>query len=446
MSQILIIEDEDIIRQSLAKLLSRHGKQVSESESIEQALEKHRPDQFDLIITDLRLPGLPGTEIIQHAGTTPVLVMTSYASVKSAVESMKMGAVDYIAKPFDHDEMIMLVDRILEQRQLQIQHAALKSELQRNYPVGGMIGNSPGMQQVFAHIQKVAPTDTTVLILGESGTGKELAARAVHEMSQRANSAIITVNCAAIPGGLIESELFGHEKGAFTGANETRTGLIEAADGGTLFLDEIGELPLDVQARLLRVLQEGEIRRVGSNLSRKVNVRLIAATHRDLEKLVAEQQFRDDLYYRLRVMEIRLPPLREREADIEALAEAMLAKNCQRLNRPPMRFNPAAMRQIKSYHWPGNVRELENVIQRAVILADTNVISAGLLAIQSPTASSNDAGKLADKVSLDDYFVQFVKDNQDNMNETELAKKLGISRKTLWERRQKLGLSRSKSS
>jgi DNA-binding NtrC family response regulator len=302
------------------------------------------------------------------------------------------------------------------------------------------------MQEVFERIRKVAPTDTTVLILGESGTGKELVARAVHEQSARRDAPIIAVNCAAIPGGLIESELFGHEKGAFTGAVGTHRGLVEAADGGTLFLDEIGELPLEAQARLLRVIQEGEIRRVGSTQSRKVNVRLIAATHRDLQQCVNAGTFRGDLYYRLHVMEIRLAPLRERGEDIRQLAEVLLEKTRQRLNRPSMSFTPEAMTQLLHHGWPGNVRELENVIERAVILADGAQITRQLLAIDNPPASGQDslAPTTEETHSLDDYFRRFVRENEGQMTETELARHLGISRKTLWERRQKLGLPRVK--
>ena len=448
MGQILILEDEEIIRTTLRRLLERHGHEVAESGSVPEALECHEPANFDLIISDLRLPGPPGTDIIPRAQGVPVLIMTSYASVKSAVESMKLGAVDYIAKPFDHDEMVMLVERILQQGNLERQNAALKSDLLRDYPVGGMIGSCPDMSEVFDRIHKVAPIDTTVLILGESGTGKELAARALHEMSPRCRAPMITVNCAAIPEGLIESELFGHEKGSFTGATETRRGLVEAADGGTLFLDEIGELPLEVQARLLRVLQEGEIRRVGANHARKVNVRLIAATHRDLQQMVADGGFREDLYYRLRVMELNLPPLRQRGKDIVELAEALLAKSCKRLNRPSMRFSPEALDLIQHYGWPGNVRELENVIERAVILAESVQITPELLAI-SPTVESPSSGQARqgynDKLSLDDYFKQFVRANEGRLTETELARQLGISRKTLWERRNRLGIPRLRS-
>lgn len=439
MSRILIIEDEEVIRTALRRLLERHGHRVEEAASIEEARALGVGD-YHLIVSDLRLPGAPGTAIIEAAGTTPVIIMTSYASVPSAVEAMKLGAVDYIAKPFDHDEMIMVTDRILKETRLQRQNAALRSVVQREYPVTGMIGNCTAMREVFNRIQKVAPTDVNVIILGESGTGKELVARAIHEASRRSDAPIIAVNCGAIPNELIESELFGHERGAFTGAVGTREGLVEAADGGTLFLDEIAELPLTAQAGLLRVLQDGEIRRVGSTTTRKVDVRVLAATHRNLGELVADHRFREDLYFRLRVMEIELPPLRERAEDIEALAEHLLERACEQSNKPLMRFSPAALALIKRHAWPGNVRELENAIERAVILSDQSLISADIMAIDPKPGTAVQAGE--ERESLDEYFRRFVLENESQMTETELARRLGISRKTLWERRQRLGMPR----
>ncbi|MFA5530747.1 MAG: sigma-54 dependent transcriptional regulator [Thiohalomonadaceae bacterium] len=441
MNRILIVEDEKVIRSALRRLLERSGYEVAEAGAVAEALGQHEITGFDLVITDLRLPGAPGTDLIGHAGDVPVLIMTSYASVRSAVESMQLGAVDYIAKPFDHDELLMTVERVLKQRRLARQNEVLKQDLSREYPVAGMIGRCPAMQEVFARIRKVAPTDATVLILGESGTGKELVARAVHEASQRADAPIIAVNCAAIPEGLIESELFGHEKGAFTGAVGAHTGLVEAADGGTLFLDEIGELPLETQARLLRVLQEGEVRRVGATRPKRVDVRLIAATNRDLKQAVADGEFRSDLYFRLNVMEIHLPPVRERGEDILELAQSLLAKTCLRLNRPPARFAQESLERIKAYPWPGNVREMENVLERAVILADGPQITPELLAITPPDAPETTPDA---KLSLDEYFVKFVREHEGHMTETDLARHLGISRKTLWERRQRLSIPRTK--
>lgn len=442
MHQILLIEDEEIIRTSLKRLLERNSYSVSIAGAVPEAEEQYNLNDFDLIIADLRLPGPPGTEVLNLVQEVPVVIMTSYASVSSAVEAMKLGAVDYIAKPFDHDELLLTLQRVLKQRSLERQNLALKSDLSHRYPVSGMIGNSPAMHEIFERIQRVAPTDATVLVLGESGTGKELVARAVHEQSPRKEQPLITVNCAAIPDNLLESELFGHEKGAFTGAVDTHHGLVEAAHGGTLFLDEIGELPADAQARLLRVLQEGEIRRIGSTQSRHVDVRLIAATNRDLKQEVEQGNFRSDLYFRLHVMEILLPPLRDRGEDIRELAEHLLARTCKRLNRPPLHFSDDAMEALFQYHWPGNVRELENVIERAVILANSEIIGASALGLH-PLPSTSHSDVAADKLSLDEYFIRFVRENEQKMTETELAKQLGVSRKTLWERRHRLGIPRN---
>ena len=459
MNRILVVEDESIIRSALRRLLERNGYQVNEAGSVGEALDNNDLSHFDLIITDLRLPGEPGTALIKQAGDTPVLLMTSYASLKSAVDSIKMGASDYIAKPFDHDEMLSAVGRIIADKKTQLASPEVPSIAPEPKKANhGMIGQCQSMKELYRRIEKVAPTDATVLILGESGTGKELVAKSLHEHSDRRDGPIISVNCAAIPETLIESELFGHEKGAFTGANSTRIGLVEAADGGSLFLDEIGELPIEAQARLLRLLQEKEVRRLGSVQSRRINVRLIAATHRDLKALSATGEFREDLYYRLHVVELKLPPLREREGDIFTLATALLANACKRLNKPTMYYNEEARLAINTYGWPGNIREMENAIERAVILAEDNEVTHELLSIdvdiskldsipqqQPSNFDGNDLDDPQEDLSLEDYFQRFVLEHQDQMTETELAQKLGISRKCLWERRQRLGIPRKKS-
>ncbi|MDP3979604.1 MAG: sigma-54 dependent transcriptional regulator [Pseudomonas sp.] len=466
MPHILIVEDETIIRSALRRLLERNQYQVSEAGSVQEAQERFSIPNFDLIVSDLRLPGAPGTELIKLAEGKPVLIMTSYASLRSAVDSMKMGAVDYIAKPFDHDEMLQAVARILRDRQEARQapsapasaatgRSSEKTVDNSNGEIG-IIGSCPAMLELYSKIRKVAPTGSNVLIQGESGTGKELVARALHNLSKRAKAPLISVNCAAIPESLIESELFGHEKGAFTGASAGRAGLVEAADGGTLFLDEIGELPLEAQARLLRVLQEGEIRRVGSVQSQKVDVRLIAATHRDLKSLAKVGQFREDLYYRLHVIALKLPSLRERGSDVSEIAHSFLKRQCTRMDRD-LHFAPDAEQAIRHYAWPGNVRELENAIERAVILCESTTISAELLGIDIelddlddddfpglPGQASSTSLEPTEDLSLEDYFQHFVLEHQDHMTETELARKLGISRKCLWERRQRLGIPRRK--
>jgi DNA-binding NtrC family response regulator len=456
MSRILIVEDETIIRTALRRLLERHDYQVDDAGSVDEASSRFKLQDYQLIISDLRLPGAPGTELIPLARQIPVLIMTSYASLRSAVDAMKLGAVDYIAKPFDHDEMLRTIENVLSRKT----GTPADSEAPSKGSKSELIGACAPMQELLSRIDKVARTDATVLILGESGTGKELVARAIHEQSDRAKAPLISVNCASIPETLIESELFGHEKGAFTGANNARSGLIEAANGGTLFLDEIGELPLEAQARLLRFLQESEIRRVGAVHSTKVNVRLVAATHRNLKELARHGDFREDLYYRLYVMELRMPPLRDRGDDIVILAKRFLQRACTKMGLAPARFSEDTLESLTQYHWPGNVRELENAIERALILADDLLITTELLGLDLEPASrlhqfersyAYQSGDVANSgvrrepqtgLSLDDYFQRFVLENQNRMSETDLAKKLGVSRKCLWERRQKLGIPR----
>ena len=467
MQQILVVEDESVIRGALRRLLERNGYSVAEAASVQEAETRHTLADFDLIISDLRLPGAPGTDLIRKAGDVPVLIMTSYASLRSAVDSMRMGAVDYIAKPFDHSDMLAAVERIIADHPRGSSGANPSEPAAGDSPGSDIIGHCPAMLTLFEHIRKVAPTDSTVLVLGETGTGKELVARSVHRHSRRADNTLICVNCAAIPDTLIESELFGYEKGAFTGANASRMGLIEAADGGTLFLDEIGELPMEAQARLLRFIQEGEIRRIGSVQSRKVNVRLICATHRNLQSLAAEGLFRQDLYYRINVLRLDLPPLRDRGKDILQIAESMLEHQAERLGKGEMSLSPRAIQAITTYQWPGNVRELEHAIERAVVLSDGPEIDNRELGIDlelvnvnrlrgqsSPVSATPGAGGLAaprnitsdpnEDLSLEDYFQRFVLEHQDSMSETELAQKLGISRKCLWERRQRFEIPRKK--
>ena len=438
MKNILIVEDEELIRTGLRRLLQRHQYQVSEAGSVHEATNNFRLDEFDLIITDLRLPGELGTSLIELAKPTPVLIMTSFGTMKSAVDAMKQGAVDYISKPFDHDEMIISVARILREQQLSQENTVLKQQ-QKNPTITGIIGSCPAMQELFKRVNRVAPMMSTVLVRGESG----------------------------IPETLIEAELFGYEKGAFTGANTQRKGLVEAADGGTLFLDEIGELPLEAQARLLRLLQEKEVRRLGATQTRSVDIRLVAATHRNLKQLAAEGLFREDLYYRLNVIELLIPPLRERGNDIIEIALVLLQKTCQKLHVNALSFDEDSIAAMLAYTWPGNVRELENAIERAVILAEGKTISPDLLAIDldiplltkkpEPRFDSNATVKTSTKAIFHEVpdasnqklseaeFQDFILTYQEQLSETELAKRLGISRKTLWERRQRMGIPRHRS-
>ncbi|HAD45092.1 MAG TPA: response regulator [Alcanivorax sp.] len=438
MSHILIVEDEPVIRGALRKLLERHDHSVAEAESVEQARENGLT-QCDLIISDLRLPGEPGTALIELAAPVPVLIMTSYASLRSAVDAMREGAVDYIPKPFDHDEMLMSVQRVLKEGRINRGNQALRQDMERTYPVRSMIGDCEPMRDLKHRISRVGPTDTPVLILGEAGTGKELTARALHEHSERAAAPLVTVHCAALPKTLQLEELFG---------SDSQPGRIENADGGTFFLDEVGELSNEAQSRLLTLLEQGEIHRQGSLSPRRVDVRVIASSQMDLPARVTDGRFREDLYYRLNVMELELPPLREREDDIEQLAATLLTRSCEKLSRGALYFTDAALAAMRAYSWPGNVRELENVIERAVILTEEDGIGPAQLGLnpnRTPQRVSRASLDPSEDLSLEDYFTRFVLENQDSMTETELAQKLGISRKSLWERRQRLGIPRRKS-
>ncbi|HCE41597.1 MAG: response regulator [Alcanivorax sp.] len=437
MSHILIVEDEPVIRGALRKLLERHDHSVAEAESVEQANDQGLT-QYDLIISDLRLPGEPGTALIEVARPVPVLIMTSYASLRSAVDAMREGAVDYIPKPFDHDEMLMAVERVLKEGRINRGNQVLRRDLERTYPVHSMIGECDAMRDLKHRISRVGPTETPVLILGEAGTGKELTARALHEHSDRASAPLVTVHCAALPKALQLEELFGSEE---------QPGRIEEADGGTLFLDEVGELDPEVQSRLLTLLEQGVIHRQDSLSPRRVDVRVIASSQVDLPARVSDGGFRHDLYYRLNVMELELPPLREREEDIEELAKTLLERSREKMRRGELYFTEEALSAMQRYAWPGNVRELENVIERAVILTEEDGIGPAQLGLnpnRTPQRLSRASLDPSEDLSLEDYFTRFVMENQDNMTETELAQKLGISRKSLWERRQRLGIQRPK--
>jgi len=444
MNNILVVDDEKLIRDSLKRLLEKNSYQVSVAETVEEAIKLIEVYAFDLILSDLRLPGAPGTSLIEQFIDIPIIIMTSYASVNSAVDAMKRGAIDYIAKPFDHTELILMIQRIIKERKLTLENTVLKKELAKDFTIKGMVGDCPAMLEVNTRIQKVAPMNTSILILGETGTGKELVARAIHEYSDRHLSAMISINCASIAENLIESELFGYNKGAFTGAEADHPGLIEAADGGTLFLDEIGELSLEVQARLLRVLQENEVRRVGSTQARNIDIRLIAATHKNLPKMVDDKLFRNDLYFRLNVFDICLPPLKERGQDIIKLARHLLNDMVKKMAHSPIQFSPSVLEKFQNYSWPGNIREMQNVIERALILSEGNEISMAQISLfkENKTAVENDAENKLKALSLDEYLVHFLNENQ-HKTETELAKQLGISRKTLWEKRNRMNIPKA---
>lgn len=426
-----------MIRAEIKRVLTRAGHEVIDVASVPDA-EQERPESFDLVITDVRLTGETGDVLIERVGKVPVIVMTAYGSVSAAVDAMKRGAADYLSKPFEPDQLSAAVARVLQHRQ----STGSEDSSHSRDPYEIVASESSPMQEALRWAGKVAPTEATVLILGESGTGKELIARAVHNQSGR-KGAFVAVNCASIPETLLESELFGHEKGAFTGALSRREGLVHAANRGTLFLDEIGELPSAAQARLLRMLQQREVRRVGARKAESVDIRLIAATHRDLPKLVERQEFRADLYFRLKVVEIRLAPLCERVEDIIPLAEVFLARATAKLGRASLELDRCAVEALKRYRWPGNVRELQHAIERAVILHESGPITEDLLGLPGSepprTVTSSTTGE---DPSLEAYLRRFVLSHQHELSETELAKRLGISRKTLWERRQRMGIPR----
>lgn len=378
--RILVADDEESMRWVLSKALKKKGFSVDLAGDGDEALALIRKNSYELAILDIKMPGLSGLELLdrvrEQESELLVVIMTAEASMKNAVEAMKRGAYDYITKPFDLDVIDAIVEKVNRAREMTTQVTHLKEELKERYqPEKTIIGNSPAMREVYKTIGKVAPSDVTVLIQGESGTGKELIARAIHFNSKRLGKPFIALNCAAIPKELLESELFGFEKGAFTGAIERKLGKFEQADGGTIFLDEIGDMPLDLQAKILRALQEKEVIRTGGNQSIAVDVRIVAATNQDLEDKVRRKEFREDLFYRLNVVPLFLSPLRERKDDIPPLIDYFLEKSCTEMGIPLKRYSTEVLRHLSSHSWPGNVRELENTIKRAVILSSDPLLT-----------------------------------------------------------------------
>ncbi len=378
LSQILLIDDEAPNRDALSLLLTNAGYQVKTAESGEEALGILHETPFEIVITDLFLPGVNGIDILkkvkEDSPYTNVILITGNASAETAVEAMKEGAFDYITKPFNFEKLKIQVAKALEKSRLVAENLYLRQQLRGKYKFDKIIGNSPAMQQLFSRMEKVVNTDSTILILGDSGTGKELVAKAIHFNGGRKEKPFVAINCGAIPADLLESELFGHVRGSFTGAVADKAGKFEVANNGTIFLDEIGTMPMHLQMKLLRVLQEQEVERVGSSKKIKLNVRVISATNADLEEQVREGRFREDLFYRLNVIPIVLPPLRERREDIALLARHFLQNVCREMDRPLMLISPAAMQALEAYDWPGNVREMENVMERTVALTDGETI------------------------------------------------------------------------
>lgn len=378
MQRVLVIDDDETVRDVLSSFLQEKGFEVLTSERGESGLEMLLSERFDLALVDLVMPGIGGMDILKELSLRkmklPVIIITAYGTIQNAVEAMKLGAFDYVTKPFNLDEIMLVIERALELSRLERENLLLKKQLRQRYNFSGLIGDSIKMQRVYELIEKVADTDSTILITGESGTGKELVARTIHYNSSRADGPFVPLNCAAIPRDLLESELFGHEKGAFTGAITTRIGRFELANNGTLFLDEIGELDPSLQVKLLRVIQEREFERVGGAKTIKVDVRIIAATNRNLEEAVAEGKFREDLYWRLNVIPIHLPPLRGRREDIPLLIDYFVKKFHRKRKGKALIFPPEVMSVLIRYEWPGNVRELENLVERLSVLVTDETV------------------------------------------------------------------------
>ena len=440
MTQVLIIQPDPAQRILLRRSLEENGYSIADPDIDvldEPSIANIDFSDYQCVIAAADPSGRHGSMVLKHCHSTPVILISMRPDVPQAVAAIKGGACEYLVCPCPENELVAAVERCIAER-ADRQDASNPTSA---YPI---IGTSTVMQELLTRIAKIGPTDSTVIIRGESGTGKELIARAIHAASRRANSPMITLNCAAIPPRLIETELFGYSPSS-ANPERHRTGLLEAANGGTLFLDEIGELELEAQARLLRVLQAGEFRRFGAAETFKVDVRLITSTHRDLAKLIETAQFREDLYYRLNVLAVEVPPLRERGDDILLVADFILKRTCARMAKGPLAFSAEARQAMLKYGWPGNVRELENAVERAVILCDQPTIPTVLLAIETSKAPNPEyANPSTDQTSLEDYFVSFVLGHQDQLTETELADKLGISRKSLWERRQRLNIPRKR--
>ncbi|MCE9544997.1 MAG: sigma-54 dependent transcriptional regulator [Planctomycetia bacterium] len=428
---LLIVDDDDDFRGTLVRRFRRRGFVVQDASSGEAALDSAHRRQFDVAILDMIMPGMGGLELLaQLKALQPdcqVMLLTGQGTIETAVEAMKLGAFDYLRKPFPLDELELVIDRARQHRQLQKENVQLRAALKRSRPDHEMIGKSAAMKEVFRLIERAGPTDKAILIQGESGTGKELVARALHNASSRADKPLVVINCAALPETLLESELFGHEKGSFTGAVSAKQGLFEVADGGTMLIDEIGEMPGALQAKLLRVLEDGSLRRVGSIQERRVNVRLLAATNRRMDEEVKAGRFREDLYYRINVMSLNLPPLRERTGDVALLVEHIIG--------PDWTVEPEALAALARYSWPGNVRQLINALERAKILADDRVIS--LVDLPREVVSSAETNGIAVAKSGDALATiqrTHVLDvlQREKGNKARAARALGLNRRSLY--------------
>ncbi len=446
MKRLLIVDDDARSRRVLQILARKIGLDCTQAANADEALASFRAERSDLIVTDLKMPGKDGITFLRELREidmeAPVIVLTAYGAVATAVEAMKLGAVDYLQKPCDVDALEMVIRRALDLSRFRIENRFLREQAKEEQRFGEMIGNSPAMLPVFDLVQQVAPTRSTVLITGETGAGKELVARAVHELSPRKDKLFVPLNCTAIPSDLLESELFGHVRGAFSGAHGDRAGKFQAADEGTLFLDEIGDMDVRLQAKLLRVLQEGVIEPLGTNRRISVDVRIVASTNRDLEKSMREGKFREDLYFRLNVFQVKLPPLRERKEDIGALAETFLSGFARDLGKSAPRLTPETIAALQSYGWPGNVRELRNLMERVAVLCKDEVVGASLIRSSLPTEVAPTQTDLNLEQALAELERRMILDalaaSADNKHAA--AKLLGIGERTLWTKLKKHGI------
>jgi DNA-binding NtrC family response regulator len=446
--RILVVEDEEKLRRVVELQLASCGFDVDKAGRVEEALKI--VDRADLVLTDLRLPGMTGLDLLaairRQNSVTPVIVMTAYGSVETAVESMKAGANDFLLKPFSLDHLMQVVNKALEVRALREENRELKEQLGRRYEYDNIIGRSPAMQEIFATVERVAPSRATVLLCGESGVGKDLIARAIHFRSPRRERPLVKINCTAIPENLMESELFGYEKGAFTGAAGSKPGKFEQADTGTVFLDEIGDVPAPVQVKLLRILQEREFERLGSNVTRHIDVRVVAATNQDLRAALEQGTFREDLYYRLNVVPMNIPPLRERRQDIAFLAQHFVRKLAPDTGSQVDGITPDAIEKLEQYHWPGNVRELENVIERSLVMARGTVLTADDIRLESaprPRAHNHESSFFVPEgLTLDQYEQEIIKEalRRAGGNKSQAARLLGLTRNALRYRLTQMGM------
>jgi len=443
---ILVIEDEEKLRRVVQLQLSSAGFEVLQAGTAEEGLKL--AEQAQLILTDLRLPGMDGLELLatlrRQNSQTPVIVMTAFGTVENAVEAMKSGAVDFLPKPFSLDHLMTVLEKALEVRALRAENQQLREALNWRYELDNIVGHSEKMREIFATVERVASTRATVLLCGESGVGKDMIARAIHHHSPRHDRPFVKINCTAIPENLMESELFGYEKGAFTGANTSKPGKFEQADTGTVFLDEIGDVPPSIQVKLLRVLQEREFERLGSNKTRHIDVRVLAATNADLRAALEEGRFREDLYYRLNVLPINIPPLRERKEDIPFLAEHFVKKLAADTGSPVESIGDAAIQKLIEYYWPGNVRELENVIERSLVLCAGKRLEAADIKLDAAprTRQPADESFLPEGTTLDEHEQSIIREalKRANGNKSQAARVLGLTRNALRYRLSQMGL------